>query len=121
MVHIGKEIKRIVEERRLQVQSFALSIHKSRENVYNIFQRQSLDTDLLLTISKALDFDFFQYYRKNLPENLLREDEGVYYTKAKELAEKLLNECQTKLRETENERKLMVDINQMLMEKLKKG
>lgn len=33
-----------------------------RRNVYKIYSRASLDTELLLRISRALNHDFFRYY-----------------------------------------------------------
>ncbi len=33
-----------------------------RRNVYKIYARASIDTELLLRISKALNHDFFRYY-----------------------------------------------------------
>ena len=57
-VHLGHIIKQKVNERNLSIAEFALRIHRSRTTVYDIFQRKSIDVDLLLSISEALDFDF---------------------------------------------------------------
>ncbi|MDD3522331.1 MAG: helix-turn-helix transcriptional regulator [Bacteroidales bacterium] len=57
-VFIGSIIRQKVKERKLTVSEFAKSINRSRTTVYDIFNRKSIDVDLLLTISKALDFDF---------------------------------------------------------------
>lgn len=40
----------------------AAQICCNRDNIYKIFRRQHIDTDLLLKISVALNIDFFQYY-----------------------------------------------------------
>ena len=40
----------------------ATQICCNRDNIYKIFRRQHIDTDLLLKISVALNIDFFQYY-----------------------------------------------------------
>jgi hypothetical protein len=61
-VHIGNKIKASVNEKGMTVSEFGRRINKSRENVYSIFKRKSIDTALLVTISKVLDHDFFQYY-----------------------------------------------------------
>jgi len=61
-VHIGNKIKSTVQKRGMLVAEFARRINKSRENVYSIFRRKTIDTGLLVTISKVLDHDFFQYY-----------------------------------------------------------
>ena len=57
-VFIGSIIRQKVKERKLTVSEFAKSINRSRTTVYDIFNRKSIDVDLLLTISEALDFDF---------------------------------------------------------------
>ncbi|HNR28274.1 MAG TPA: helix-turn-helix transcriptional regulator [Bacteroidales bacterium] len=57
-VFIGSIIRQKVRERKLTVSEFARSINRSRTTVYDIFRRKSIDVDLLLTISQALDYDF---------------------------------------------------------------
>ena len=61
-IHIGKEIHEVFINRGLTITEFAKRINKSRENVYNIFTRKSIDTDLLLVISDVLENDFFMLY-----------------------------------------------------------
>jgi transcriptional regulator with XRE-family HTH domain len=58
-MHIGQEIKRVLEESDLSVTEFARKINKSRGNVYSILTRSSIDTDLLAVISSVLRYDFF--------------------------------------------------------------
>jgi len=59
---IGKIIKEKVEER-MCTSKFAESIGLHRQNVKKtIFEKNSIDTDLLATISEVLDYNFFQYY-----------------------------------------------------------
>jgi hypothetical protein len=41
---------------------FARMINTSKQNVYAIFKRKSIDTDQLLLISKVLHVNFFEYY-----------------------------------------------------------
>ena len=77
-IHIGKEIHEVFINRGLTITEFAKRINKSRENVYNIFTRKSIDTDLLLVISDVLRFDFFLLYiitskDKEEIENLKKE------------------------------------------------
>ncbi|MDY0174940.1 MAG: helix-turn-helix transcriptional regulator [Bacteroidales bacterium] len=57
-VFIGKIIEQKIRERNMSISEFANRINRSRTTVYDIFQRKSIDIDLLLTISKALEFDF---------------------------------------------------------------
>lgn len=61
-IHIGNEIKKAVELSELSVSEFAEKINKTRVNVYSIFKRNSIDTDLLLKICDVLNVDLFKLY-----------------------------------------------------------
>jgi transcriptional regulator with XRE-family HTH domain len=61
-IHIGKKIKEEMENQGISAISFAKKINRSRNVVYNIFGRESIDTDLLNKISKVLNCDFFSLY-----------------------------------------------------------
>lgn len=58
--NIGKLIQERVKSQRLGVTEFAKLINKERSNVYDIYKRDSIDTDLLKLIGQVLDYDFFQ-------------------------------------------------------------
>ncbi len=58
-MHIGQQIKRVLDESDLSVTEFARKINKSRGNVYSILTRSSIDTELLTVISSVLKYDFF--------------------------------------------------------------
>ena len=66
MVHIGKLIKLELEAQERTPSWLARKISCERPNVYNIFERKSLDTSLLVQISKALDKDFFAILSQEL-------------------------------------------------------
>jgi hypothetical protein len=53
-IHIGNQIKSVLESR-------GISINKSRENIYSIFTRKTIDTGLLQSISRVLEYDFFMH------------------------------------------------------------
>lgn len=61
-IHIGKHIHTVFISKGLTVTEFAKRINKSRENIYHVFNRKSIDTDLLLKISEILEYDFFTLY-----------------------------------------------------------
>lgn len=65
-IHIGNKIKSVVTKQGITVSEFGRRINKSRENVYSIFKRKTIDTGLLMNISKVLDHDFFEYYTPEL-------------------------------------------------------
>ncbi len=62
VIHIGKKIKEEVSKQRMSVSAFAKKISRSRNVVYDIFDRESVDTDLLHKIGKVLNCDFFSLY-----------------------------------------------------------
>lgn len=57
--HIGHRIKAVFDQKDLSVSEFARQIHCERTNVYTIFNRPSIDIDLLARISKVLEYNFF--------------------------------------------------------------
>lgn len=59
-IHIGKEIQKILREQERSVSWFARKLHCNRSNIYKIFSKKALDTELLLRISKILNFNFFK-------------------------------------------------------------
>lgn len=61
-VHIGKKIKEVWKKSRLKGTEFASLINRDRQVIYDIFKRESIDTELLKQISTVLNHDFFNYY-----------------------------------------------------------
>ena len=61
MIHIGSIIKEVFENhpRRHTIVWLARQLNCVRGNVYDILSRASIDTLLLLRLSKILDHDFF--------------------------------------------------------------
>ena len=59
-IHIGQLIKARLEETGMKKSEFARRINRTSQNVYDIFQRKSIDTDLLATISHILECNFFE-------------------------------------------------------------
>lgn len=57
---IGQLIKNKLDASNLSVSDFARLIDVERSNVYNIFKRESIDTELLKKIGHILKYDFFQ-------------------------------------------------------------
>ena len=60
-MHIGIRIKEVLKNhpKGHNVKWFAKELNTSRRNVYDIFNRNDLDTNLLRRISRILDYDFF--------------------------------------------------------------
>ncbi len=59
-IHIGNRIKEELKQQGRSVRWFQNQIHRSHSAVYEIFKQQDINTDLLETISKVLNHDFFK-------------------------------------------------------------
>lgn len=65
-VHIGNIIKEELLRQGRSVSWLAHVLYCDRSNVYKLFKKKSLDSDLLLRISEALQTDFFHCYSASL-------------------------------------------------------
>ena len=65
-MHIGKAIRQTLEEQGKTVVWFAEQLPCSRVNAYKIFEKQSIDTEMLRRISIILNVDFFKKYSESL-------------------------------------------------------
>lgn len=65
-VHIGNVIKEELIRQGRSASWLARVLYCDRSNVYKLFKKKSLDSDLLLRISEALQTDFFRYYSAGL-------------------------------------------------------
>ena len=83
-LHIGHMVKSVFDESGLSVAEFARRIHCERTNVYKIFNRQSIDVEMLVAISESLQHNFLEdvmkhydlsaKYSTNLSLNITLED-----------------------------------------------
>ena len=69
-IHIGHLIHAQLKTDKRSVGWLSRQIPCSRNHVYKIFNKPSLDSDLILRISNAMNFNFFQYYTAEFLENL---------------------------------------------------
>ena len=121
---IGDIILNRLKEIGLSKTEFARRINCSPQNAFNILDRDSIDTKLLVEISKALDYNFFSYF-----ETLIRTDEldqSIYTAKFKEGIKDDANKDIILKLQQENEYlymhiKYLKEINDILHEKLKKA
>lgn len=61
-IHIGNLIKEELQNQERTISWFARKLYCDRSNVYDIFKRESIDTELLLRISLILERNFFLLY-----------------------------------------------------------
>ena len=69
-IHIGHLIRVQLKADNRSVSWLAREIHCTRNHVYKIFNKSSLDAELILKISIAMQFNFFQYYTAEFLENI---------------------------------------------------
>lgn len=69
-IHIGHIIQEQLKTDKRSVGWLAREIGCTRNHVYKIFNRPSLDSDLILRICKVMNYNFFQYYTAAFLENL---------------------------------------------------
>lgn len=74
MKPIGILIKEELTEQERSVAWFARKIHLDRSNVYRLFQKNSVDTDLLRRISQVLGRDFFAVYSESISTDTAHRD-----------------------------------------------
>lgn len=68
MIHIGKHIENHLHEQHVSITWFAMELCCTRSNVYKIFNKSSIDIQLLWRISKILHHNFFLDLSLNFTE-----------------------------------------------------
>lgn len=66
MLHMGNLIRQRMKEKQISVVLMAKHLSCSRNNVYKLLNKYSMDTEVLVKISRLLDFDFFELYSKEI-------------------------------------------------------
>lgn len=69
-VNLGEIVKQKVEEKGISQAEFARKIGMQRQNVVKlVFEKASLDTNLLALISETLECNFFDYFASNTDDD----------------------------------------------------
>lgn len=58
-MHVGKQIRRVMEEKDHSVKWLAEQLCCDRTNIYKIYKKPNIDTDLLQIICSILHYNFF--------------------------------------------------------------
>jgi transcriptional regulator with XRE-family HTH domain len=68
-VNIGEKIQQRAKELRIGPTELGELLNTSKQNIYSIYKRKSLDAETLRKLSVALKYDFFDYFKPaKLPE-----------------------------------------------------
>ncbi len=68
MLNIGQEIKNELERQERSISWFARKLGCNRMTVYRIFSKNSIDTMMLIRISKLLNRNFFDDISKSIED-----------------------------------------------------
>ena len=66
-MHIGNKIKEEVSKKNISVTDFAKLINKSRPYTYSIFEKENIDTELLIHISSVLNLSPASFFEDITP------------------------------------------------------
>ena len=121
-LHIGEKIKERAKELRIGPTELGKAINTSKQNIYGIFKRESIDTGLLQKICKALDFDFFTFFiNPKLPpnsESLLNNRKGKPYPSLENDSDH--SSLKNQLMDLKEKYELIKKVNVLLEEKKKR-
>ncbi len=67
-LNIGEKIREVFEAKKMKLKDFAEAIGVARQNIYRIFEKDTIDIELLLQICTALEHNFLQYYSNELTD-----------------------------------------------------
>lgn len=65
-IHIGSLIKEVFMERKMEEDRVCELLKITTKQLSNIFENESVDTKILLRISKLFEYDFFRIYSQHL-------------------------------------------------------
>lgn len=69
-INIGQLIKEEIEHKGLSRTCLAKESFIDRRQLYRIFKRKSIDTDILFNLSVQLKHDFFKLYSEELAKKI---------------------------------------------------
>ncbi|WP_347282857.1 hypothetical protein [uncultured Bacteroides sp.] len=80
LLHVGQMVERVFrglerERPKCTVTWFAGQLNCDRRNVYDIFKRSTIDTQLLVQISLALDHNFYDDIARGIEEELKKRQD----------------------------------------------
>lgn len=89
IMHIGKEIQKVVKEKGVKVGWLAAQINTSRRNMQDIFNREDISVLTLARISKVLDHNFLYDIESEVSLTTAHEPYVAYNKEAELLKEQL--------------------------------
>lgn len=78
---IGQIIREVVEMRNYKVVKLAEELGTTRNNIYDIYERDSIDTSLLSKIGHILNYDFFEHFLEEKTIQRIKYSDSLKKTK----------------------------------------
>lgn len=72
-MHIGRHIRYVLKSQGRSISWFARNLNTVRGNVYDIFNREFIDTNLLSKISLLLEYNFFEDLATEIENELTKK------------------------------------------------
>jgi plasmid maintenance system antidote protein VapI len=73
-IHIGRIIQARVKADGRSVQWLARQLHCTRSNIYKLYDKPAIATDLLWQLAQLLQVDFFAYYSNSLKDSVITQN-----------------------------------------------
>lgn len=73
--HLGKKIAEVAKSRGLSQAGLGEKVNTSKPGIASIYKRSGIDTDKLIQLTEALDYDFFKHIYENEPLKKHKEEE----------------------------------------------
>lgn len=80
-IHVGKLIKQLVEDREIKESRIISFLQISKSEIDKMYEAKSINTELLLSWSKLLEYDLFRVYSQHLV--LYAPPKSINYNKVK--------------------------------------
>lgn len=77
-INIGEKIKSRAKQLRIGPTELGKLINTSKQNIYGIYKRKTVDTETLRKLSTALEYDFFELYRLNTENTKIADPPSKY-------------------------------------------
>ncbi len=116
-IYIGRVIKQKMIEKKLDTHFLADLMGMHVGSVNRLYGYKSVQTDVLLTVSTSLNYDFFSVYSQSLnlkvEETIVKQPEVIVVSNT----EKLIEEKNIKIENLEKEIAYLKEINSLLRKK----
>jgi len=120
-LNIGEKIKHRAKELRIGPAELSVMINTSKQNIYSIYKRKSIDVEILRKLSVALKYDFFDYFKTTMLDETVTDilDKDTTEKNKRVIYSDYVN-LKTDYEHLKEKYELLKKINLLLEDKIKK-